>query len=198
MISQNLNLHKFLTALPILATTWFLSLGTAQITASSGISTSDPGPRGGPPAAGGPIAGLNNTPGLLNAFNTGSANFQEEEDVTNDGLGPRFNSNSCVSCHSQPAVGGSSPAANPQIIVCEFAKPASVFHYSERTGSRGALYQETRWQPRRWRSRHFYDRGPRRPARRMQSDTGGLLESFKYYLSHSHADFRTGFDRGHH
>jgi CxxC motif-containing protein (DUF1111 family) len=108
-------LHKFLTALPILATTWFLSLGTAQITASSGINTSDPGPRGGPPAAGGPIAGLNNTPGLLNAFNTGSANFQEEEDVTNDGLGPRFNSNSCVSCHSQPAVGGSSPAANPQI-----------------------------------------------------------------------------------
>ena len=96
MISQNRNLHKILTALPILATTWFVSLGTAQITTSSGINPSDPGPRGGPPAAGGPIAGLNNTPGLLNAFNTGSANFQEEEDVTTDGLGPRFNSNSCV------------------------------------------------------------------------------------------------------
>jgi len=30
------------------------------------------------------------------------------------GLGPGFNSNSCSSCHAQPAVGGSSPAVNPQ------------------------------------------------------------------------------------
>jgi CxxC motif-containing protein (DUF1111 family) len=29
------------------------------------------------------------------------------------GLGPRFNSNSCNSCHSYPAVGGSSPPNNP-------------------------------------------------------------------------------------
>jgi len=29
------------------------------------------------------------------------------------GLGPRFNSNSCNSCHSYPAVGGSSPPSNP-------------------------------------------------------------------------------------
>src|ERR1022692_2634912 len=29
------------------------------------------------------------------------------------GLGPVFNSNSCASCHSQPANGGSSPASNP-------------------------------------------------------------------------------------
>jgi CxxC motif-containing protein (DUF1111 family) len=30
----------------------------------------------------------------------------------NIGLGPRFNSNQCSSCHSQPAVGGTSPSAN--------------------------------------------------------------------------------------
>jgi CxxC motif-containing protein (DUF1111 family) len=42
--------------------------------------------------------------------------FQEVEGVAN-GLGPRFNSTSCSSCHSQPAVGGSSPATNPQVSV---------------------------------------------------------------------------------
>src|SRR5262249_8056608 len=30
-----------------------------------------------------------------------------------NGLGPRFNSNSCFSCHQQPYLGGSSPAVNP-------------------------------------------------------------------------------------
>lgn len=33
--------------------------------------------------------------------------------VTGCGLGPRFNANTCSSCHQQPAVGGSSPSANP-------------------------------------------------------------------------------------
>ena len=33
---------------------------------------------------------------------------------TNNGLGPRFNSNQCSSCHAQPAVGGSGAAVNPQ------------------------------------------------------------------------------------
>src|SRR5277367_394503 len=32
---------------------------------------------------------------------------------TGNGLGPRFNSNQCASCHSQPNVGGSSPQQNP-------------------------------------------------------------------------------------
>src|SRR5262249_40540921 len=39
----------------------------------------------------------------------------------NNGLGPRFNSNSCASCHSQPAFGGSSPASNPLIAVAKVA-----------------------------------------------------------------------------
>jgi CxxC motif-containing protein (DUF1111 family) len=52
---------------------------------------------------------------MLTAFQTGLAAFQEVEDVKNDGLGPRFNSNSCVSCHIYPAIGGTSPAQNPQV-----------------------------------------------------------------------------------
>ena len=35
------------------------------------------------------------------------------------GLGPRFNLDSCGGCHTQPAVGGSSPAINPQVEVAK-------------------------------------------------------------------------------
>jgi CxxC motif-containing protein (DUF1111 family) len=53
-------------------------------------------------------------------FQDGMTRFQDVEVVsggTNNGLGPRFNSNQCSSCHQQPFVGGSSPAANPLIAV---------------------------------------------------------------------------------
>ena len=55
----------------------------------------------------------NDNPGILDFFNDGLARFQEVDAVAN-GLGPRFNSNSCSSCHAQPAAGGSSAATNPQ------------------------------------------------------------------------------------
>jgi CxxC motif-containing protein (DUF1111 family) len=40
--------------------------------------------------------------------------------VATNGLGPRFNANSCTSCHAAPAVGGTSPAANPQVEFANF------------------------------------------------------------------------------
>ena len=52
-------------------------------------------------------------PGILSFYNDGLARFQEVDAVPN-GLGPRFNSNSCSSCHAQPAAGGSGAAVNPQ------------------------------------------------------------------------------------
>ena len=73
----------------------------------------DPGPRGGPPGAGGPVSGLTSVNAAV--FTTGQTNFAEIEKVPADGLGPRFNSNSCGSCHAQPAAGGSAPASNPQV-----------------------------------------------------------------------------------
>lgn len=82
------------------------------IAAGSLWAQTDPGPRGGGPSAGGPLPNLSSA--LSAAFDQGLTNFQEVEAVK-DGLGPRFNSNSCVSCHSQPATGGSSPASNPQV-----------------------------------------------------------------------------------
>ncbi len=68
--------------------------------------------RGAPAGAGGPIPGLDAQ--SANFFQTGFATFQEVEAVA-DGLGPRFNLDSCSGCHTQPAVGGTSPSVNPLI-----------------------------------------------------------------------------------
>ena len=38
---------------------------------------------------------------------------------TEAGLGPRFNLDSCAGCHTHPAIGGSSPAINPQVEVAK-------------------------------------------------------------------------------
>src|SRR5215472_5097887 len=78
----------------------------------------DPGVRGGPAGAGTPLKGL--TADETAFFQDGQARFADVEVVTkgsNNGLGPRFNSNQYLSCHSQPAAGGSSPAQNPLIAV---------------------------------------------------------------------------------
>src|ERR1700751_2034695 len=87
----------------------------------------DPGVRGGPAGAGGPLAGLGSSE--LALFNAALARFQEVDSVTgsiNDapsstqngsGLGPRFNMNSCSGCHAQPTVGGTSPSTNPEVAV---------------------------------------------------------------------------------
>ena len=62
-----------------------------------------------------------NTPqGVSEFFLNGLSRFQEVEVVSggqNNGLGPRFNFNSCSGCHAQPAIGGSSAATNPQFTV---------------------------------------------------------------------------------
>src|SRR6516225_11252104 len=84
----------------------------------AGQEVVDPGVRGGPPSAGGPLSGL--TQDELQFFNDGLKRFADVEVVTggnNNGLGPRFNSNACLACHSEPAPGGTSPAMNPLIAV---------------------------------------------------------------------------------
>jgi CxxC motif-containing protein (DUF1111 family) len=78
----------------------------------------DPGVRGGVAGAGAPLNGL--TADETAFFKDGLTRFAAVESVTggpNNGLGPRFNSNTCLSCHAQPNVGGSSPAANPEIAI---------------------------------------------------------------------------------
>jgi CxxC motif-containing protein (DUF1111 family) len=60
-------------------------------------------------------------------FGIGKEAFEEVASVqgtlpdTEAGLGPRFNLDSCAGCHAQPAIGGSSPAINPQVEVAKKA-----------------------------------------------------------------------------
>src|SRR6266852_6437842 len=78
----------------------------------SSSAARDPGVRGGAPGAGAPIAGLSGTE--IAFFNAGKDDFEEEEKIA-DGLGPTMNLGSCGGCHLHPAVGGTSPAVNPQV-----------------------------------------------------------------------------------
>jgi CxxC motif-containing protein (DUF1111 family) len=82
----------------------------------------DPGPRGGA-GAGTAIAGL--TLKESKFFDAGLDAFAEVETVA-EGLGPRFNLTSCGGCHAQPALGGSSPAVNPQVALAPPGQYANV------------------------------------------------------------------------
>lgn len=72
----------------------------------------DPGPRTSTGDVGQPFSAL--TSSELSFFNDGKTRFQNTVTVST-GLGPTFNATSCATCHSQPAMGGTSPATNPQI-----------------------------------------------------------------------------------
>jgi CxxC motif-containing protein (DUF1111 family) len=94
------------------------------------LPAKDPGVRGGSVDSGQPLASVATTQGAADFFTDGLARFQEADAVAN-GLGPRFNTNQCASCHAQPAVGGSSPNSkafpfigdNPEV---EFANTSNV------------------------------------------------------------------------
>ena len=110
------------------------------------LAQKDPGVRGGPPGAGGPVAGLKVNEQLL--FVEGKARTVQLEgvcdtcsDVTlgadtgqdpnlatltnSSGLGARFNGDQCSVCHQQPAIGGSGGflVPNPQDSPSHFRKP---------------------------------------------------------------------------
>jgi len=102
---------KLLYAVPVLLSAGFF-LFQAQFVSSQTLRARDPGVRGGDPGAGGPIVGLSATEVAF--FNRGKDEF-EEVDPADEGLGPRMNLDACGGCHSQPAVGGTSPSVNPQV-----------------------------------------------------------------------------------
>jgi len=110
------------------------------------LAQKDPGVRGGPGGAGGPVQGLKDNE--LALFNEGRARMVQLEsvcDTCNDvtlgsdtgedpnlatltnssGLGVRFNGDQCSVCHQQPAIGGSGGflVPNPQDGPNQFRKP---------------------------------------------------------------------------
>ncbi len=124
-------------------------LGLLACASDSGQTKSgpaDPGVRGGPPGGGGPLPGL--TADEIAFFRDGQSRFAEIEVVANganNGLGPRFNSNQCLSCHAQPASGGSSPAKNPLPAVANLngAKNTVPWFIVENGPIREARFQKT-------------------------------------------------------
>lgn len=112
--------------LGLFVTAW---LGTAALLSAEFVAT-DPGVRGGPPGAGGPVSGLSSSE--LEVFLAGQDDIQEVDSVqgtipgTGLGLGPRFNNDSCGGCHAQPAPGGSSPFVNPQVAVATKAGATNI------------------------------------------------------------------------
>jgi CxxC motif-containing protein (DUF1111 family) len=103
-----------------------LALTSASVMVAQFV-VKDPGVRNGSIDSGGALASVAST-AANDYFLDGQSRFQEVESVANGahtGLGPRFNSNSCSSCHAQPAVGGTSPSAtvfpfvgpNPETLV---------------------------------------------------------------------------------
>src|SRR5215468_2326602 len=80
----------------------------AQTATTNAITTThsqtiDPGVRGGPAGAGDALTGLN---AAEKAFFEVAKEVFQEVDAVADGLGPRFNLDSCSGCHLQPSVGG--------------------------------------------------------------------------------------------
>ena len=83
------------------------------------FTAEDPGPRLTPSRNGAPFEGL--TPIQHQLFINGHQVFNDAASVqgnlpaTRPGLGPRFNAESCASCHGHPHLGGTSQKLNPQV-----------------------------------------------------------------------------------
>jgi CxxC motif-containing protein (DUF1111 family) len=101
-------LAPFATTALLVATTEPAASQTTAVT----VRATDPGVRTGDVGAG--DAFTDATSQEQEYFLAGKAEFAEAEEV-GEGLGPRLNLDSCGGCHSQPAMGGSSPAINPQV-----------------------------------------------------------------------------------
>jgi CxxC motif-containing protein (DUF1111 family) len=93
------------------------------LAAHAASAQKDPGVQAANRGTGAALASVlsNDNPGILAFFQDGRRRFQDVEVVSksttgNNGLGPRFNSNSCVSCHGQPTVGGTGASVNPQFL----------------------------------------------------------------------------------
>src|SRR5262245_35313662 len=100
-----------------------LAVRIALLLPVTALAATDPGVRGGAAGAGQALPGLS---GNQLTFFDASKDVFEEVDGVADGLGPRFNLDGCSGCHSQPAIGGSAPAQNPQIAVANKAGADNV------------------------------------------------------------------------
>ena len=113
-----------LVSVAVLGSAAALALTVGVLRGTQSRLATDPGPRGGPAGAGNIVPGL--TSPEVTATTALKGQFSQAASVSGSpvcgsggtcfgasGLGPRFSSNTCSSCHAQPANGGSSPSQNP-------------------------------------------------------------------------------------
>lgn len=148
-VNRNLKTPRSRRMVRVLAFSALLLMLPSGMTVLGGgkqpITVKDPGVRGGPPGAGGHLANLcsNTKNGCFTRIDNEvqvwqdvNATFNQVNSVTGTapiGLGPRFNSNSCVSCHSQPAPGGASPVSNPLFSVYQLDGAQNTMPFFEST-----------------------------------------------------------------
>jgi CxxC motif-containing protein (DUF1111 family) len=99
----------------VIAVAFLIVLGTVELQADF-FRAKDPGVQNEERGTGRPLFGL--SPEENEMFEVGLEDFAEEEGV-GDGVGPRFNFVGCGGCHSQPAIGGTSPRENPLFRVTD-------------------------------------------------------------------------------
>ncbi len=118
----------------LIAAAMLLSLNLKTARAQSTPAAVDPGVRQGPQppnGAGNPISGL--PPDQSTFWFDGLVFFGDTASVKGTltgepllGLGPAFNGNSCLLCHSQPVIGGSSPTPNPQRAIANLDSASNI------------------------------------------------------------------------
>lgn len=120
----NRNLGAAITNSLLAISLSLFGIAVAQAQTDPGIRTGNC--PGNVPCSGGPIANI--SPGELAFWQAGAtAQFTQVEAPSPDGLGPRFNLDSCSGCHVAPTVGGSSPlTGNPQVTRLHIMAPGNV------------------------------------------------------------------------
>ena len=120
-------MKKVLAGFALMLLVMSIAIGRGYAQSSGGSQKAiDPGVQAANRNTGAGVASLSTTDGSQQFFENGQSRFLAVDAVSNSpnvGLGPRFNSNSCVSCHSQPAAGGSGPAVNPQFTFTNGTPP---------------------------------------------------------------------------
>jgi CxxC motif-containing protein (DUF1111 family) len=107
---------SFVRRLVVVVCTCIVAGASGALCAQAAV---DPGVRRAPTDDGPPVPIAGASSNEMPYFLDGAVRFQIVEVVSGatttqgNGLGPRFNSNQCSNCHSQPYEGGSSPAQNP-------------------------------------------------------------------------------------
>ncbi len=132
-IRHRLSQHHGFASSSLIAVS-LVATGILLLVASMASAQQKKSPPPPPPAKfGDPLPGL--TGDQLAAFNDGLGEFSDDE-TPSSGLGPIFNRDSCIACHSAPAVGGSS-----DIFVTRFGR-GTHGSFDPLTALGGSLLQE--------------------------------------------------------